>query len=66
MTKTARSWYSAAAAGLRPDQAAELLAVASAVSDARRAPRIGGNHVLKALISTDLYQRSWPSVFSSL
>lgn len=60
MTKTARSWYSVAAAGLRPDQAADLLAAASAVSDARRATRIGGNHILKALVSTGLYQRLWP------
>lgn len=61
MTKTGTSWYQTATQGLRRDQIADLLTAATAVSDRRRAPRIGGNHVLEALVATGLYQRVWPS-----
>ena len=61
MTKTATSWFDTAAAGLRADQIQALDASARRISDRRRATKVGGNHVLKALLDTGLYQRSWPS-----
>jgi hypothetical protein len=60
MTRTARSWYSTAAAGLRVDQAQMLDSRARSISDQHGAPRVGGNHVLEALLETGLYQRVWP------
>lgn len=60
MNKTGCSWFSASAAKLRPDQVQHLETVARRISDQRRAPRIGGNHVLQALLDTGLYARAWP------
>jgi hypothetical protein len=60
MTKTGRSWFSVAAAKLRPDQVQILESTARRISDQHHAPRIGGNHVLEALLETNLYSRAWP------
>ena len=61
MTKTARSWFAAAAAKLRPDQVQVLESAMRRISDRHAAPRIGGNHVLEALLETGLYARAWPA-----
>jgi hypothetical protein len=60
MTLTGHWWYLMAIAGLRPDQVAELNEAVLNVCGRHNAPLIGGNHVLEALLETELYQRIWP------
>ena len=60
LTKTGEAWFTTAASGLRADQIAVLDSVMRQNSDRRRSPKVGGNHVLKALLDTGLYQRTWP------
>lgn len=60
-TKTAQSWFAAAAAKLRPDQVQVLESVARRISNQHGSPKVGGNHVLEALLDTGLYTRAWPA-----
>jgi hypothetical protein len=60
LTLTANYWYLMAVSGLRGDQVQALDAEIVNCSKRHNAPVIGGNHVLEALLATDLYQRVWP------
>jgi hypothetical protein len=57
-TLTGWFWYLQAIQGLRPDQVADLdVAILQLCPDHAR---VGGNHVLQALLDTGFYQRTWP------
>jgi hypothetical protein len=60
MTTTASWWYLTAVNGLRADQVQSLDDAIEKCRVANGAAFIGGNHVLQALLDTDLYTRVWP------
>ena len=62
MTTTATWWYLTAVNGLRADQMQVLNNAIGKCSDDNGAPLVGGNHSLRALLDTGLYQRVWPGV----